>query len=74
MIALPVELNYEVSKAALAKGKHIIMEKPIAHNLEDAQRIVALGKEYPRLVLMVAEVCLCYPFCLVFPSPVLTPS
>jgi len=44
-----------VSKAALAKGKHVIMEKPIAHNLEDGQKIVELAKEYPKQVFMIAE-------------------
>ncbi len=53
-IALPSFLNYDVTSAALAAGKHIIIEKPIASNLEDAKLMLALDSRYPQ-VKMVAE-------------------
>ena len=54
-IILPIELNYEVCKAAAEAGKHIMVEKPIAVNLDEAKLLLELEKEFPDLVMMVAE-------------------
>ncbi len=54
-IALPIHLNYEVTKAAVEAGKHVIIEKPLAANLEEAKQMLVLDKKYPHLVKMVAE-------------------
>jgi predicted dehydrogenase len=53
-IALPIDLNYKVTKAALKAGKHVIVEKPIAANLKDADKMLLLQKKYD-MVMMVAE-------------------
>jgi predicted dehydrogenase len=53
-IALPIELNYQVTREALAAGKHVLVEKPLAANLEEAKSMVELAKSYPQ-VTMVAE-------------------
>jgi predicted dehydrogenase len=53
-IALPPFLNYEVTRAALAAGKHVIVEKPLAATLKDARAMLALEKRFPQ-VKMVAE-------------------
>ncbi|KAL6075032.1 Lissencephaly-1 [Balamuthia mandrillaris] len=58
VVALPVSFNLEVCKAALEKGKHVLVEKPIAHSLDDAREIVRLANYYRAnkgLCLMVAE-------------------
>ncbi len=53
-IALPIHLNYEAVKNAIRSKKHVIVEKPLAANLDEAKKMAAYEKRYPR-VLMVAE-------------------
>lgn len=40
IIATPSALHAELAKAAIAKGKHVILEKPMALSLRDADEIV----------------------------------
>jgi len=53
-IALPIHLNYQVTKDALQAGKHVIVEKPLAANLLEAKMMLDFEDKYP-LVMMVAE-------------------
>jgi predicted dehydrogenase len=53
-VALPPMLNPEVAEAALDRGCHVLVEKPIAANLADADRMLPWPKHYDR-VLMIAE-------------------
>lgn len=53
-IILPIHLNYAVTKDTLAAGKHVIVEKPLAANLEEADQMILLEKRYPQ-AKMVAE-------------------
>ena len=55
-IILPVELNCSVTKDALEAEKHVIVEKPIASNLSDAELMTTFVTKYKR-VMMVAENC-----------------
>jgi len=55
-IALPIHLNYKVTKDALEAGKHVIVEKPIAANMVEARKMLGFTRRYPR-VMMVAENC-----------------
>lgn len=43
-IALPHHLHAEVAVAAAQAGKHILLEKPMANSLEEADRILAAQK------------------------------
>ena len=43
-ICLPTGLHRETAEAALAAGKHVFLEKPIALRLEDADAIVAAAE------------------------------
>ena len=51
-ILLPVEYNYEVTKDAIAAGKHIIVEKPLAASLEQARQLVELGAKSGKTALL----------------------
>ncbi len=53
-IILPVELNLTVTRDSLEAGKHVIVEKPIAANLHDAELMTTFVGKYKR-VMMVAE-------------------
>lgn len=53
-IALPIDLNYKVCRDALEMGKHVILEKPIAANLKEAEKMLAFPETYKQ-VMMIAE-------------------
>jgi predicted dehydrogenase len=53
-IALPIDLNYKVTKDSLEKGKHVIVEKPVAGTLSEAKKMLSFPDKYDR-VMMVAE-------------------
>jgi predicted dehydrogenase len=47
IVCTPPSLHEEVVVDALAAGKHVVCEKPLAHNLEAADRIVAAARAHP---------------------------
>ncbi len=51
---LPNHLHVPVTIQALAAGKHVLCEKPIALTATEAETLVAAGKKYPHLKLMEA--------------------
>ena len=53
-IMLPHDLHEQAAAEAFAAGKHVVLEKPMAHTLESAERILALAAEAD-VVFMVAE-------------------
>lgn len=53
-IVLPIELNLQVTRDSLDAGKHVIVEKPIAPNRQDAETMSSFPGKYDR-VMMVAE-------------------
>lgn len=59
-ICLPTDQHEEVTLAALAAGKHVLVEKPIAIELDAADRMVAAAEQAGRL-LMVAHVLPFFP-------------
>ena len=54
-IMLPFELNYQVTETALKAGKHVMVEKPLATDIETSEKMLALCDRYSPLVMMVAE-------------------
>src|SRR5688500_8678231 len=54
-VCLPTPQHREVTEAALAAGKHVLLEKPIALSLDDARALVAANDGTDR-VLMIAHV------------------
>jgi predicted dehydrogenase len=59
-ICLPTPQHREVAEAALAAGKHVLLEKPIALSLEDARALVQANEETDR-VFMIAHVLRFWP-------------
>jgi predicted dehydrogenase len=59
-ICLPTEMHEKVTLEALAAGKHVLVEKPIALELKTADRMVRAAKKAKRL-LMVGHVLPYFP-------------
>jgi predicted dehydrogenase len=51
-IATPVRTHFELAKQALEAGKHVLVEKPLAATVEEAQELVELA-DSRNLILMV---------------------
>ena len=54
-LMLPHDLHEEAATASFEAGKHVCLEKPMAHDLESAERILAASARHPDQVFMVAE-------------------
>ena len=53
-IATPVSSHYEIAKAALEQGIHVLVEKPMAMTLDEADELIALA-EARGLILQVGH-------------------
>jgi predicted dehydrogenase len=51
LIATPVSTHYPIAALALAKGKHVFVEKPLAASSEEAEALIALADDR-QVVLM----------------------
>jgi len=49
-VVVPTPAHHEVAKAALARGKHLLIEKPIAATLEEADELLAAAKQSGAIV------------------------
>ncbi len=49
-VVLPSDLHYEVGRAALESGRHLLMEKPLALSLAHCDELVALARERKHLL------------------------
>lgn len=54
-ICTPSGLHAEMAIAALRAGKHVIVEKPMAMNVADADRMIATAKEMNRKLCIVLQ-------------------
>jgi predicted dehydrogenase len=54
LLALPHDLHCEATVLAVTSGKHVLVEKPIARSLEEADRMIDAARQAGR-ILMVAE-------------------
>jgi predicted dehydrogenase len=59
-ICLPSDGHAAVTLAALAAGKHVLCEKPMALNTQDCERMIAAAEEHRR-VLMIAHTLRFWP-------------
>lgn len=49
-IATPVSTHYELAKKALKKGKHVLVEKPMTNNVEDAEELINLANKKKKIL------------------------
>jgi predicted dehydrogenase len=63
-IATPNRLHMEQCQAALAAGKHVICEKPLAMTATETEELVRLAAAHPELVAAVNYNVRFYPLCL----------
>ena len=54
-ICLPTDMHADASVAALAAGKHVLCEKPMALSVPDCERMIEASRRHNR-VLMIAQV------------------
>ena len=54
-LMLPHDLHEEAAVASFEAGKHVCLEKPMAHDLASAERILAAAAAHPDQTFMVAE-------------------
>jgi predicted dehydrogenase len=56
-VALPNDLHHEVVLAAAAAGKHVIVEKPLARTLAEADEMLAACRDAGVLLMYAEELC-----------------
>lgn len=49
-VVVPTPAHHSVAKAALQKGRHVLIEKPLASSLEEAEELVALAEAKGALI------------------------
>lgn len=50
-IALPPALHYQWARRAIESGKHVLCEKPLAGNAQQAEELALLAKQHGRVLL-----------------------
>jgi len=55
VIATPTETHYALAKKVMEMGKHVLVEKPFTHSVEQAQELIDLAKDMG-LILMVGHI------------------
>ncbi len=55
IVVIPGKLHFEADKLALEKGMHVITEKPLASNLEEARKLLELKAQYPDQKFMASQ-------------------
>lgn len=51
-IAVPTAYHYEVALRAIKTGVHVLVEKPIAHTIEQAQEMISTAEQYGVLLMV----------------------
>lgn len=59
-IATPATQHYAMAKAALEAGKHVLVEKPLATEIAEAEELIELAERHSR-ILMVGHLLLYHP-------------
>lgn len=51
-IAVPTSLHREVAETAMAAGAHVLIEKPIAASIEDAEALIRFANEHKKQLMV----------------------
>ena len=51
-IATPVVSHYDLAKQALEEGKHVLVEKPLCSNVEEAESLINIAKRYGKILMV----------------------
>lgn len=51
IITAPNEVHFDLTRAALRAGRHVVIEKPMANTLAEAEALLALSQETGRLLV-----------------------
>ncbi|HMK37302.1 MAG TPA: DegT/DnrJ/EryC1/StrS family aminotransferase [Desulfomonilaceae bacterium] len=60
VLATPASTHYKLARAAIEAGKDVLVEKPLALNIDDAEHLVSLAEDR-KAVLMVGHILLYHP-------------
>jgi UDP-2-acetamido-3-amino-2,3-dideoxy-glucuronate N-acetyltransferase len=60
VVATPAETHFEIADALLRRGRHVLVEKPVALSSADARRLARTAEEN-RVALLVGHVMLFHP-------------
>ena len=52
ILATPPKTHYELASKALAAGKHVVVEKPLATSIADAKSLVDLAQRHERVLMV----------------------
>ncbi len=52
VIALPAAMHFEYAKAALLAGKHVMVEKPLAMNTDEAQELIKIAEAKDKIIMV----------------------
>ena len=63
-IGTPNRLHFDMAKHALAAGKHVMCEKPLAMTSAESAELVRVARQHPHLVAAVNYNIRYYPLCL----------
>lgn len=59
-IATPAETHFDLAKKIILSKKHVLVEKPLALNIQDVEELISLSEKYS-VKLMVGHVLLFHP-------------
>lgn len=52
VIATPVDSHFDLAKAALEAGKHVLVEKPLTNTVAQAKELIALAEQMKRVLMV----------------------
>ncbi len=52
LIATPAKTHFELAKKALENGKHVLIEKPLTINIDEANELKKLNEKYKKIVMV----------------------
>jgi predicted dehydrogenase len=51
-IATPARTHFEIARAALERGRHVLIEKPLAMSSDEARQLIALATQTQRVLMV----------------------